>query len=63
MGNQIKEDRMEKFSTLIICIVAAMMSIANMIGGTARVIISGIAAVLATVLLISNDYQNQEGRQ
>lgn len=44
---------MEKYSTLIICIVAAMMSVANMIGGTARVIISGAAAVLATVLFIA----------
>lgn len=43
---------MEKYSTLIICIVAAMMSVANMIGGTARVIISGAAAGLATLLFV-----------
>ncbi len=46
-------------STIIICIVAAMVAIANMVEGTARVIISGAAAVLATVLLIYN-YQDEE---
>lgn len=44
---------MKKNSTLIICIVVMLGSIANMIDGAAGVIIKGIAAVLATVLLIT----------
>ena len=43
---------MKNRTTIIICIVAAMVAIANMVDGTARVIISSAAAVLATVLFV-----------
>ena len=52
---------MRNITTIIICIVAAMVAIANMVDGTARVIISGAAAVLATVMLIATIIKMKRG--
>lgn len=52
---------MKNITTIIICIVAAMIAIANMVEGTARVIISGAAAVVSTILLIATIIKMKRG--
>ena len=44
--------KLSNYFTLTICFVAALVSVANLLGGTAGVIMNGAAAIIATILLI-----------